>query len=57
MRLNELHPGAGSKRSKKRVGRGAGSLFLADTGAASAGLGVLGSSCRSAMPHRLEAMK
>ena len=25
MRLNELHPGAGSKRSKKRVGRGPGS--------------------------------
>ena len=25
MRLNDLHPGAGSKRSKRRVGRGPGS--------------------------------
>ncbi|MEM7001891.1 MAG: 50S ribosomal protein L15 [Pseudomonadota bacterium] len=25
MRLNDLHPGAGSKRTKKRVGRGPGS--------------------------------
>ena len=25
MRLNELHPGAGSKRAKRRVGRGPGS--------------------------------
>lgn len=25
MRLNELHPGAGSKRTKRRVGRGPGS--------------------------------